>query len=181
MTSTSLSLAAQIIGFIGFSITLATLLGVYKDFLSTIHLAPRQIPLILGNLRIELVQERAAFKRMTRDIRDDPLCLRSRKVERAARGDAGKEEPPGYDGWVKGVARRGCICCTRRWRRSGRISRVWRGRFSCGVEAGRRRSGRGIIGRRRMSMRRGIRIVLLMLGGEEASLGVGRRVEAIGR
>ncbi|EXJ56052.1 hypothetical protein A1O7_08983 [Cladophialophora yegresii CBS 114405] len=58
----SLAIASQIIGFISFAVTLATLLGVYRDLISTMRTANTTIPLMLGNLRQELEEERALLR-----------------------------------------------------------------------------------------------------------------------
>ena len=62
MVST-LAVTSQVIGFVSFGITLLTLLGVYRDLISTLRHAPKQIPLMLGNLRAELEAERVAIRR----------------------------------------------------------------------------------------------------------------------
>lgn len=66
----SLTLASQTIGFISFSITLLTLLGVYRDLITTLRGAPTQIPLELGNLRQEILAERAYLQQRCREGRD---------------------------------------------------------------------------------------------------------------
>ncbi|OAP62807.1 hypothetical protein AYL99_02034 [Fonsecaea erecta] len=63
----SIALASQVIGFISFSITLATLLGVYRDLISTMRKADTAIPLMLGNLRQELEEERALLRYRCRE------------------------------------------------------------------------------------------------------------------
>ncbi|OAG42838.1 hypothetical protein AYO21_02789 [Fonsecaea monophora] len=63
----SIALASQIIGFISFAITLATLLGVYRDLISTIRKADTAIPLMLGNLRQEIEEERALLRYRCRE------------------------------------------------------------------------------------------------------------------
>jgi hypothetical protein len=68
--SSSLTLASQTIGFISFSITLLTLLGVYRDLLGTLRSAPTHIPLILGNLRQELLAERVYLRQRCAEGRD---------------------------------------------------------------------------------------------------------------
>ncbi|ETN44875.1 uncharacterized protein HMPREF1541_09750 [Cyphellophora europaea CBS 101466] len=68
--STSLTIASQTISFISFSITLLTLLGVYRDLISTLRSAPTQMPLLLGNLRQEILSERAYLRQRCREGRD---------------------------------------------------------------------------------------------------------------
>jgi hypothetical protein len=68
--SSSLTLASQTIGFISFSITLLTLLGVYRDLIGTFRSAPTHIPLILGNLRQELLAERVYLRQRCAEGRD---------------------------------------------------------------------------------------------------------------
>jgi hypothetical protein len=64
---TTVSWASSIIGFISFAITLLTLLGVYRDLISTIRYAPSQIPIQLGNLRQEIEAERLLLRRRCRE------------------------------------------------------------------------------------------------------------------
>lgn len=59
MVAQSLIIASEITGFISFAVTLLTLLGVYRDLLSTVRHAPTQIPIMLGNLRQEILAEKA--------------------------------------------------------------------------------------------------------------------------
>jgi hypothetical protein len=63
----TVSWASSIIGFISFAITLLTLLGVYRDLISTIRYAPSQIPIQLGNLRQEIEAERLILRRRCRE------------------------------------------------------------------------------------------------------------------
>ena len=58
-----ISLASIIIGFISFSITLLTLLGVYRDLISTLRSAGKHIPITLANLRQEILFEKAFVSR----------------------------------------------------------------------------------------------------------------------
>ena len=59
MVADSLIISSEVIGFISFAITLLTVIGVYRDLLSTLRSADTHIPLILGNLRQEILFERA--------------------------------------------------------------------------------------------------------------------------
>ena len=59
--------ASEVIGFISFGITLLTLLGVYRDLISTIRNAPTQITLQLGNLRQEIEAERLVLRKRCRE------------------------------------------------------------------------------------------------------------------
>lgn len=65
-----IALASEIIGFISFSITLLTLLGVYSSLLSTLRSAPTRIPIVLGNLRQEILAERAYLRQRIAEGRD---------------------------------------------------------------------------------------------------------------
>lgn len=59
--------ASEVIGWISFAITLLTLLGVYRDLISTIRNAPGQIPIQLGNLRQEIEAERMVLRKRCRE------------------------------------------------------------------------------------------------------------------
>jgi hypothetical protein len=99
MPAESLILASEAIGFISFGITLLTLLGVYRDLISTLRSAPTQIPLVLSNLRQELLCERA--------------FLRQRALE-------GKDPFGVFPGKLSGLPGQGRVERRRRERKGGR-------------------------------------------------------------
>ena len=79
--------ASEVIGFISFAITLLTLLGVYRDLISTIRNAPSQITIQLGNLRQEIEAERLVLRKRCRegdefDVFRQPGHKRSRSRKR---------------------------------------------------------------------------------------------------
>ncbi len=59
MVAQGLIIASYVISFISFSITLLTLVGVYRDLISTLRSADTHIPIILANLRQEILFEKA--------------------------------------------------------------------------------------------------------------------------
>ena len=67
MVSDSLILASEAIGFISFFFTLLTWLGVYISLLKTLRSAPADIPLVLGNMRDELLEERSLLRQRLRE------------------------------------------------------------------------------------------------------------------
>ena len=104
----ALTLASQTIGFISFSITLLTLLGVYSSLLSSMRTAPTQIPITLGNLRQEILAERAYLRQRTKEGRD-PFCVFPRELGGRLRSSSsqggGKEGKEGEMGKMPTYAR----------------------------------------------------------------------------
>lgn len=90
---TSLSLASIIIGFISFSVTLTLLLGVYRDLISTLRKADTNIPIILGNLRQEIIFERALISHKL--VVGDEFNVFPRKLRYLRTGATGKREKYG--------------------------------------------------------------------------------------
>ncbi|KAK5044453.1 hypothetical protein LTR84_011267 [Exophiala bonariae] len=79
----SVALASQVIGFISFFITLMTLLGVYRDLISTLRTAPSSIPVALGNLRQEIEAERLFLQyRLQQEADPYSVFPRSRRKHR---------------------------------------------------------------------------------------------------
>jgi hypothetical protein len=90
---TPLSLASIIIGFISFTFTLTILIGIYKDLISTLRKADKQMPIILGNLRQELIFERALISHKL-DYGDE-FNVFPRKLRYMRTGPSGKREKGG--------------------------------------------------------------------------------------
>jgi hypothetical protein len=63
MVAESLIISSEVTGFISFAITILTLLGVYRDLISTLRSADVHIPIILANLRQEILFEKAFISR----------------------------------------------------------------------------------------------------------------------
>ncbi|KAK4935749.1 hypothetical protein LTR10_023249 [Elasticomyces elasticus] len=80
---TTLTIASQVIGFISFGITLATLLGVYRDLISTMRNADQMIPIMLGNLREEIEAERALLRYRAQE--GDPYAVFPKSKRRRPR------------------------------------------------------------------------------------------------
>lgn len=66
MSLPTISIASIAIGFISFGFTLLTWLGVYLGLVQVMRSAPRSIPLTLGNVRQELLTEKALTRRTLR-------------------------------------------------------------------------------------------------------------------
>ncbi|EXJ84120.1 hypothetical protein A1O3_04787 [Capronia epimyces CBS 606.96] len=85
----SLALVSQVIGFISFAITLMTLLGVYRDLISTMRHADTLIPIMLGNLRQEIEAEKVLLRHRIRE--GDPYSVfpnpRARRKRRRQQKD----------------------------------------------------------------------------------------------
>ncbi|KAK5093195.1 hypothetical protein LTR70_004837 [Exophiala xenobiotica] len=67
MVSGGLIIAGEVTGFISFILTILTWLGVYVSLLVTLRSAPTQIPLVLGNLRQELMEERSMLRQRLKE------------------------------------------------------------------------------------------------------------------
>jgi hypothetical protein len=98
---TSLSYASVTIGFISFAITIVTLLGVYSSLLSTMRSAPTRIPIILGNLRQEILAERAYLRQRIAEGRD-PFGVFPKTLDTSTAGGV----PSGAPGYRAGRRRR---------------------------------------------------------------------------
>jgi hypothetical protein len=90
---TPLSVASIIIGFISFTFTLTILIGIYKDLISTLRKADKQMPIILGTLRQELIFERALISHKI-DYGDE-FDVFPRKLRYMRTGPRGKREKGG--------------------------------------------------------------------------------------
>ena len=67
MVAEGLLIASYTISFISFSITLLTLAGVYRDLISSLRSADTRIPIILANLRQEILFEKAFISSRLKD------------------------------------------------------------------------------------------------------------------
>ena len=84
---TSVVWASEVIGFISFAITLLTVLGVYRDLISTLRYAPGQIPIMLGNLRQEIATERLVLRRRCREGDEFEVFVSKRRRSRRRTGE----------------------------------------------------------------------------------------------
>ncbi|KPI35552.1 uncharacterized protein AB675_10964 [Cyphellophora attinorum] len=100
---TSLSYASVTIGFISFAITIITLLGVYSSLLSTMRSAPTRIPIVLGNLRQEILAERAYLRQRIAEGRD-PFGVMPETLDSSSAGGVSRGAP-GHRGGRRGGIR----------------------------------------------------------------------------
>jgi len=87
MVSNGLIIAGEVTGFISFILTILTWLGVYVSLLVTLRSAPTQIPLVLGNLRQELLEERSMLRQRLREG-DQYHVFSGRQMRRVGRSES---------------------------------------------------------------------------------------------
>lgn len=88
----TLTYASFVIGIFSFCLTILNLLALYSNFLATIRAAPEEIRDELGNLRIQILEEREALRQQTRELRAKKAAIRD-ATRRAAPPPPSRQHP----------------------------------------------------------------------------------------